>query len=274
MDKFLIFTKNNVRIIATNVLETAKFINKTHETTPMSKKALTTAMTAFIPLGLLNKYGKTTAVINGSGLAGTIIVDTKTNGATRATITNPKIYTDAKHPNNNIVKFGIGETGNIKVIRELRNGNNFSSSVKIVDGNLSKDLAYYFDQSDQIYSSVKLVVELDKEGEIIKAHSLIMQLMPDFIEDDREYIIDFHKKIISELTFKELVNKINLPIKREEEIFFKCTCSRAKMKSSIRLLKKEEIEDELNKNKKINIHCNFCNQQYDFTKEDLEDILR
>ena len=60
----------------------------------------------------------------------------------------------------------------------------------------------------------------------------------------------------------------------DEEKIRKCNCSREKIEKGLIAIGKKELEDIINENGKANIVCNFCNKEYDFSKEDLEKLLK
>jgi redox-regulated HSP33 family molecular chaperone len=52
---------------------------------------------------------------------------------------------------------------------------------------------------------------------------------------------------------------------------FTCSCNKEKMKTAIKTLPEEELEEIYESNSKPKIVCQFCKKEYTFTKEELED---
>lgn len=60
--------------------------------------------------------------------------------------------------------------------------------------------------------------------------------------------------------------------KENKEIYNKCNCNKEKAKKALKLLNKQEIENMIQEDGKAELVCQFCNQKYIFTKEELQNI--
>ena len=62
----------------------------------------------------------------------------------------------------------------------------------------------------------------------------------------------------------------------EENItpIYECDCSKEHMSEGLAKIGKEELEDIINKDGKAELVCHFCNKKYEFSKEELEGILK
>ena len=54
----------------------------------------------------------------------------------------------------------------------------FTSSVAVENCNIAKDLAFYFSQSEQIQTAFNSSIQMDKQGRVIGAGGLFLQVMP------------------------------------------------------------------------------------------------
>ena len=54
---------------------------------------------------------------------------------------------------------------------------------------------------------------------------------------------------------------------------YECDCTRDRIERAVISLGRQEIEDILNKEKKAEITCYFCNTKYNFNETDLNEIL-
>lgn len=54
-----------------------------------------------------------------------------------------------------------------------------SSSVEINDKNIAKDLAWYFQQSEQIQTAFNTGIQMDKQGRVIGAGGMFLQVLPE-----------------------------------------------------------------------------------------------
>ena len=59
-------------------------------------------------------------------------------------------------------------------------------------------------------------------------------------------------------------------ILEKSEIEYKCNCSKEKYFNGLIILGKQEIENILKSDNKIEVECHFCGEKYKFTKQDFE----
>ena len=157
--------------------------------------------------------------------------------------------------------------------------------VPIVSGEVAEDFANYFATSEQKQTAVALGVLVDKNG-VKSSGGYIINPMPDATEED---IYNLEKNIFSagaisrmldnNLSLEEIAKKVtgdeNIKIIEENIIpIYECDCSKDTMSAGIATLGKEEIETIINEDGKAETVCHFCNKKYDFTKEELEEILK
>ena len=57
------------------------------------------------------------------------------------------------------------------------------------------------------------------------------------------------------------------------EVEYKCSCSREKVTRALMNVGKKELTDMLETDKKANVHCRFCNTDYDFDENDLKNMI-
>lgn len=185
IDQVAILIKGNIRVYVTNVTKTAQQALVLHQLNPLPALVLGTAIAAFGPLGIMKKNGKVSVIINSDGPLANLVVDTNNEGDIRALIGNPQLITEYDQKNFNTIplQLGMGTNGSLKVIHYL-SGQTFGGEVKLAKGDIVTDLAYYFDQSEQIYSAVKTAIELANPTEFAYARSVIFQLLPGYDQND------------------------------------------------------------------------------------------
>lgn len=59
-----------------------------------------------------------------------------------------------------------------------------------------------------------------------------------------------------------------------KDIEFSCDCSREKVEDSIASIGVHEVKKIIEEDGKAHVVCHFCSREYDFTKEDLQEILK
>lgn len=153
--------------------------------------------------------------------------------------------------------------------------------VPLQKGDISTDLAFYFTQSEQIPTAVRLDVSIDDNGNIEHSGGIIVQALPGANEEDLELI----KKNIEEMDnitnfYKndimpdEIISKI-IPFKYETisntQIDFYCRCSLDHFKSKILTLGVDEITDMQEKGQN-ELVCQYCSSKYYLKDEDFQGL--
>ena len=264
MSKITTILKGNIRIYVTQATEVAQAAIDAHNTKPLGSLIISTAIACFSTLASLYKEQKISSIIKSNGASKTILVETKPNGDVRGLIGNPWVITEAdkKDFNNIPLTIGIGDSGTLKIVRNI-NGDFFGGEVALANFDIVTDLAFYFDQSDQIFTAVLSDVKLETPTKLKKANSVIFQMLPNHTKEEIEFVEDFIKKNkLSLIEPSKYINKLNGIIIDEKEIRWKCSCSLDKMKKIIKVISKEERENIIKKYGKLEIKCNYCNKKY------------
>jgi len=152
---------------------------------------------------------------------------------------------------------------------------NYQSMVPIQSTSMSENLMSYFAQSEQIATRVWLAVNEDK------AAGMLLQLMPGEDTQQREQFWEYAIQLGQTVSDEELLqlnndtllyrlyNETDLRLFEHRATQFKCRCSPEKMKQLITVLGEQEAKDLIEDKGVIDIHCDFCNQQYSFDPIDL-----
>ncbi len=268
--------------ITTNLVEEAR---KIHNTYPTATILLGQALSLSIIMGAMYKGDQELTIrIDGGGPIGGIVTTTNAKGEVRGFVENPHvnfIRNDGKVE----TAMALGQNGFMYVTKNLKIRDIFTSSSEIVYPDLATNFAYYFTKSEQIPSSCLVTVCLDENGNVTKAGAFIAQAMPGCKEESLD-ILEKQIKSISSLgdllisgkdevdILKILANDENAEILETMDLSYKCSCNHERFSEGIMSLGKEEIlkiiaED----NNDLEIVCHFCNKKYNFTKEDLNNIL-
>ena len=75
-------------------------------------------------------------------------------------------------------------------------------------------------------------------------------------------------------TNKFLEEKITGSIVGEDEIGYRCKCSRERVASAILGIGKDELESMVSEGKDVDVSCQFCDTVYTFTPDDISDLLK
>jgi molecular chaperone Hsp33 len=274
-----------IRAYAVNSTETVGEAQKRHYTWPTASAALGRAMTAGVMMGAMSKGDdKITVKIEGGGPIGVIIVDSNAKGEVRGYVTNPQTHFDLNEHGKLDVRRAVGTEGTLTVVKDLGLRENFSGQVPIVSGELGEDFTYYFVASEQVPSSVGVGVLVNPDNTILASGGFIIQLLPG---TDESVIEELEKRIQSTppiskliqqgLTPEEILTSLlgegNVKILEKMPIQFKCNCSKERFGAAIISLGKEEIRDMIEQDGHAEAQCHFCNNKYQFSKEELEELL-
>ena len=266
MSKTTIIIKNNVRIYFSDFTEIAQEGIKLHKTSPLASLALSTAIAVFGPLSTMKKEGRTSALYKFNGPLKTLLVESNVNGDVRALVGNPNVVTDfdKKEINQIPIRVGLGEIGTLRIVNEWKE-QQFGGEVSMANGDITTDLAFYFDQSEQTRTAVVSDVKLKNSKTVERAFSVIFQLLPTSTEEDIKWIEDFIKENhLSKFTYDKYIKKINGLILEVKESRWKCNCSKEKMKSLLEMIPKSEKEEIVKKHGKLEVICNYCNTKYQY----------
>ena len=87
------------------------------------------------------------------------------------------------------------------------------------------------------------------------------------------------KMLDEQLTLEEIAKKItgdeNIQV-LEENItpIYQCDCSKENMAKALVAIGKEELENIIEQDEKAELVCHFCNKKYQFSKQELEEIIK
>ncbi|GIN99160.1 33 kDa chaperonin [Siminovitchia terrae] len=282
--KALAFDKQ-VRAYAVNSTETVGEAQRRHQTWPTASAALGRAMTASVMMGaMLKGEEKLTVKVEGDGPIEAIIVDSDAKGHVRGYVSNPQVHFDLNEKGKLDVRRAVGTNGTVSVVKDIGLRENFSGQVPIVSGELGEDFTYYFAVSEQTPSSVGVGVLVNPDNSILAAGGFIIQLMPGTDEETISKIEESINKtppvskmiqdgLSPEEILYQLLGEENVRIIENMPVEFQCTCSKERFGRAIMSLGKSEIQEMITEDGQADTQCHFCNAEYHFTKEELEEIL-
>ena len=74
--------------------------------------------------------------------------------------------------------------------------------------------------------------------------------------------------IVKQIAGDDVAILENVPVE------FECKCSKERFERGLISLGKEELLDIIEKDGKAHTICHFCGEEYDFTKEELEELAK
>ena len=276
--------EGQVRAYAVSTTDTVGEAQRRHYTWPTASAALGRAMTAGVMMGgMLKGEEKLTIKIEGGGPIGSILVDSNAKGEVRGYVTHPQTHFDLNEQGKLDVRKAVGTDGLLTVVKDIGLRDYFSGQVPLVSGELGEDFTYYFVTSEQVPSLVGGGVLVNPDNSILAAGGFIIQLMPGTSEDTiskiekrLSTITPVSKMIQSGMTPEEILTEIlgegNVNILEKMDVQFSCQCSRERIANALISLGQAEIRDIIETEGQAEAHCHFCNQTYQFSKEELEEL--
>lgn len=275
-----------VRAFVATTRNTVEEARRLHETTKVATAALGRTLTATSIMGLMmkNDSDKLTVIIKGGGPIGTIITTANSKGIVKGYVGNPHVEVE-DYPNGKLnVAAAVGTEGVVKVIKDLGLREPYNGTYPLVSGEIAEDFTYYFAVSEQTPSVVALGV-LTKEDEVEFAGGFIVQLMPDAEE---ETIAKLEENIAKLPSITNMLKEGNLPedilnkvldglepkVLDTCEVGFECECSKERVKTALVAIGKKSLAQIIEEDKQAEVGCQFCNEKYMYSEEELLEILK
>ncbi|QRG87007.1 Hsp33 family molecular chaperone HslO [Bulleidia sp. zg-1006] len=265
---------------STNLVEEAR---KSHHLMATSAAALgrTLTLTAILASDLKNPKAKVTALFNGGGPIGTVLAQGDGSGHVRGFVSNPNIYL-VREDGHLDVGAAIGQSGTLKVTKDLGLKEPFSGVVNIQSGEVGDDFAYYFAVSEQTPSIVGVGVLVNPEGDIRASGGMIFQLMPGASEETICALEEIARtmKPITELVDvglspEEMIYAYipDAQILDEKEVVWNCSCSKEHYFHALTTLADKDLQEMIKEDHGAEVTCQFCHTKYQFSEDELKEIV-
>ena len=271
-------------IRSTNLVAEAARI---HNTTANATAAFGRCLTAASMMGNMQKVenGSMTMQIRGGGPIGTITCVSDAEGNVRGYVTEPKVPLVEKHPGKLDVGATVGVDGTLTVIRDLQMKEPYVGSTPLVSGEIGDDVTAYFAQSEQTPTACALGVLVDRDCSVKVAGGYLLQLLPgapDEIIDTLERGIKragavttmLEKGMTPEDILGAVCGDLGVVFMETTEVSYKCYCSRSRVESALISLGKKELTEIMEEGKTFPVECQFCDTVYEFTPEDIAELIR
>lgn len=268
-------------ISSKNIVEKAR---KIHDLSPTASAALGRLLTITAIMGRELKAEEATVTnqIKGDGPIGMLTAVADSKGNVKGYVGNNLVDVPLKENGKLDVGTAVGKNGMLYIIKDLSVGKPYVGMTPIVSGEIAEDFTNYFATSEQTPSVVALGVLVDKDG-IRSAGGYKLSLMPDATDEEISIIeeniknIDPISKMLDENKTLEEIAKIvtgdeNIEILETINPEYKCNCSREKCEKGLIAIGKQELNNIIKEEEKIEIVCNFCNTKQIFTREELQKL--
>lgn len=217
------------------------------------------------------------AILQGDDPRARMVADTHPDGATRGLIQLP--------PNTKTMP--LGERGVLQVARTLHNGQLHQGVIQVPQGTPTISSAYmaYMQESEQVVTVMAVGCHL-AAGEVVAAGGYMVQLLPEVEEGPlmvmTERLKNFEdivpllargaaspEALLSETLYGMPYTKVG-----DRTVHFGCRCSPERLAGSLASLPRSDIESLMEGGKTLEIQCDYCRKNYEFTMEQLKSLLQ
>ena len=277
---------SQIRAFACTTRNLVEFARSAHGTSPVVTAALGRLLTGGAMMGSMMKGDKDllTLKINCDGPIQGLTVTADANANVKGYVNQPNVML----PPSPLGKLDVGKAvgnGVLSVIKDMGLKEPYVGQIDLQTGEIAEDLTYYFAISEQLPSSVALGVLMNKDNTVKCAGGFIIQLMP-FAEE--EVISKLEEKIgeiksvtsmldqgmTPEMVLEHVLGDFGLEIHDKMETKFTCNCEKKRVEKAIISIGKKEIQEMIDDNKPIEVNCHFCNTNYQFSVDELKDLLK
>ena len=181
---------------------------------------------------------------------------------------------------NPLAKDGKIGKGYMTVVRDDHYKTPFVGTCEMVSEEVDENFEYYYRLSEQLPTYIRTDISFDESGLCQRACGVYLQPMPGADEIKRQYAQNVAKELtgLVQMVEKEglegALSKIFGVEKTESrDIEYHCNCSREYIAGVLRGMGEAELRDILRTEGKINVHCHYCNSDYDFFEKDVDEMF-
>ena len=276
---------NEIRFFAAYTKATVEKARVTHNTSPVCTAALGRLLTGGALMGAMckNDTDVLTLKVNGDGPAKAITVTADAKLNVKGIIYNNQVDLPLKAHGHLDVGGAVG-SGNLTVIRDEGIGEPYVGQTALVSGEIGEDLTYYFAESEQIPTSVGVGVLVDRDLSVKHAGGFIIQLLP-FASEETITKLENSLASISSVTNyfndgmtpEDMMRSIigadvfgdDIQIEDKRPTQYACNCSRERVTKALISIGKKELKSMIDDGEPVNLHCDFCNSDYEFSVDEI-----
>ena len=275
-----------IRVVAADTTELCNRAQEIHKMSPTAAAALGRALTAAAIMGSMLKSSddSITVQLAGGGPIGRVVAVGDGKANVKGYVDNPLVDLPLNQNGKLDVGGAVGKDGFLSVIRDLGLKEPYVGQVPLVNGEIAEDLTQYYATSEQIPTAVALGVLVDVDYTIKAAGGFILQVLPGAYDED----IDNVEKTVASISsvtemlsagkkpediVKQLLNDYEIEFFDNVPTMYKCDCSRERTDRALISIGQEELTKIIEEDGKAQITCHFCDNIYDYSKEELEALL-
>ena len=250
-----IAANDQIRAFAAVTTETVETARQDHNTSPVATAALGRLLTAGAMMGTMMKGDKDilTLQIKAGGPLEGITVTADSKGRVKGYVGNPDVCIPANSKGKLDVAGAVG-IGFMNVIKDMGLKEPYVGQVALQTSEIAEDLTYYFATSEQVPSAV---AKLEENVQKITSVTNLLE--------------EGHTP---ESLLEKVLEGFDMEINEKVPTEFYCNCSRERVEKALISIGRKELNEMIQEGKPIEMNCHFCNKNYEFTVEELKEILR
>lgn len=270
-------------ITARDLVERARNI---HTLLPVATAALGRTLMAASMMGdaMKEENGSLTIQIKGGGPLGTVLAVSDSTGNVRGYVQQPHVALMEIEPGKLDVGSAVGTDGTLTVVKDIGLKEPYVGSIGLFSGEIADDIAMYFVESEQIPTACALGVLVGVDQSVTSAGGYLIQLLPgaedsviDKIEAGVRRVGSVSRALESGMDAESLLRAVlsdfELEVLETHPVEYRCYCSRERVSRALISMGREEMQSMIEEQKGAELTCQFCDAVYQFSEDELRELL-